>query len=78
LDDTEVELKKLYVDYELRSTIEENKKYCINTLNYDDGCILFNERIMTGTTTARLIYDADNSLYAKDLSSPVPQDYSLG
>ena len=58
---TEINLRRAIIDYQLSKGVD--KTTCAGTMGLNDGCILFNERtVSTSTTYASLDYDADNSL----------------
>lgn len=54
----EVELKKVAIDYQLKQNL--NKTDCNGSVNFDQGCVLFNERSRNGgSQLADLKWDAD-------------------
>lgn len=55
-----VEVKEAIVEYRLAEEVD--KESCNGKVNFSDGCVLFNERSQNGSTTASLIFDADNSV----------------
>lgn len=52
-----VELKKAVVDYQIAGNLD--KSSCNGLVNGDDGCVLFNQRAVNGTSTSEISYDAD-------------------
>ncbi|MFH1661473.1 MAG: hypothetical protein ABIA02_00005, partial [Candidatus Falkowbacteria bacterium] len=55
----EVELKKVIIDYQLKQDLD--KQTCNGIVDFDDGCVLFNERSQNGSAYLGLDYDADMS-----------------
>ena len=53
-----VEFKKVVVDYQSGKDID--KSSCNGSVNFEEGCILFNQRSQEGLGLAGLVYDADN------------------
>ncbi|OGF25155.1 hypothetical protein A2303_02300 [Candidatus Falkowbacteria bacterium RIFOXYB2_FULL_47_14] len=66
---TKVIINKAVVSYQLKRDL--NRTDCNGVINYEEGCVLFNERAITGgdnidVNYAALVFDADNS--------PVPEN----
>ncbi len=56
---TRVELRRAAIDYQLAAGL--NKNECNGVVNFNDGCVLFNQRSQSGPGMAGLVYDADIS-----------------
>ena len=54
---TQIELKEAIIDYILSSKLD--KTSCNGLANFEDGCVLFNERAQNGSSPSSLVYDAD-------------------
>jgi hypothetical protein len=67
-NDSKVELKKAIVDYQLKQDI--NKEDCNGVVNFEDGCVLFNERAQDGLNLAGLNYDADYNIVNPAYNTP--------
>ena len=52
-----VEFKPVIISYQLAGEVD--KTGCNGLVNFEDGCILFDERRQEGAVKSRLIYDAD-------------------
>lgn len=63
-----VELKKALVDYALDDGLD--KTSCNGLVNFEDGCVLFNERSQNGTSLNGLKYDADLTIDDQSGVSP--------
>ncbi len=55
-----VELKKVIVDYQLSKELD--KKTCNGIVDFEQGCVLFNERAQNGKVLAGLVWDADSTI----------------
>jgi hypothetical protein len=62
----EVEMKKAIVDYQLRGEVKED---CNGIVEFENGCVLFNERTQDGFAKNQVIYDADTSPGGEDQSA---------
>lgn len=56
-NNSKIELKKAAIDYQLRQDVD--KEACNGVVNFEDGCVLFNERLQDGINKADLTWDAD-------------------
>lgn len=80
-DGAEFELKKAITDYQLDKNI--NKEKCNGLVNKGEGCILFNERSITGMdkdknlNAAKLYWDADKLALNQINAAPVAGDSEL-
>ena len=54
---SKVELKKAIIDYQLKQDLD--KTTCNGIVNFEDGCVLFNQRSQNGIGLAGLDWDAD-------------------
>lgn len=54
-----VSLRKVIVDYQLAQGVDRTE--CNGEVNSDNGCVLFNERSVTGDTYQTLSYDSQNT-----------------
>ncbi|MCP4581238.1 MAG: hypothetical protein GY839_06440, partial [candidate division Zixibacteria bacterium] len=53
-----IELKKAIIDYQLKDDVDDGS--CNGLVNFSDGCVLFNERLIAGQSGySRLTYNAD-------------------
>ncbi|MEA3463461.1 MAG: hypothetical protein U9R14_00005, partial [Patescibacteria group bacterium] len=66
---SKIELKKAVIDYQLRQDLD--KTTCNGIVDFEQGCVLFNERAQNGSYPASLIWDAD--LTIKDGSGMHPE-----
>jgi hypothetical protein len=57
---TEVELKRAAVDYQVKNELDLTS--CNGSLNFNNGCVLFNQRSQNGSGVSTLVYDADTSV----------------
>ncbi|MBU0721932.1 hypothetical protein KKA93_00530 [Patescibacteria group bacterium] len=57
--DGAVELKQVIIDYQLAQDLD--KQGCNGIVNFDKGCVLFNERKQAGSNLAGLTWDADTT-----------------
>ncbi|MFA6107033.1 MAG: hypothetical protein WC745_05195 [Patescibacteria group bacterium] len=64
-DNSMLELKEAVISYQLKKNV--NKTSCNGLVNFDDGCVLFNERTYSGSGWTGLIMNADSS---KDGETP--------
>lgn len=53
------EIRKAAIDYQLKENLDSQS--CNGMVNFNDGCVLFNERSQNGSAKVSLIYDADRS-----------------
>ncbi len=67
-----VELKKVALDYQLASGIDSGS--CNGIVDFEQGCVLFNQRSQTGKTLASLDYDADLTINDGNGVAPKPED----
>lgn len=58
---TKVELKEIAIDYQLEQNVD--KETCNGVIDFEEGCILFNERAQNNTYLSNLIWDADKTVY---------------
>jgi len=66
---TRVELKKAIVDYQLKQDLD--KQSCNGIVDFEQGCVLFNERGQDGSNRVGLVWDAD--LTMKDGNGVTPE-----
>ena len=52
-----VELKPVVIDYQLAQNLDFSS--CNGVVNFDKGCVLFNQRIQDGANLKKLLFDAD-------------------
>ncbi len=64
----EVELKKAVIDYQLSDDLD--KSSCNSVVNFEKGCVLFNERARNGSSYDSLVYDADATYDDGEGASP--------
>jgi len=58
----EVEVKKAIISYRLKQDIHsDNLSDCNGVIDFDEGCVLFNEREQIGSRLSNLTIDADKS-----------------
>ncbi len=69
-----VELRKAVVDYQLKQDVD--KTTCNGIVDFEQGCVLFNERYQDGSAKASLIWDAD--LTVADGSGVTPRTGAAG
>ncbi len=69
-----IELRKAIVDYQLKQDVD--KTTCNGIVDFEQGCVLFNERYQDGSAKANLIWDAD--LTVADGSGVTPQTGAVG
>jgi hypothetical protein len=61
LNGSKVELKKAIIDYQLAKDLDKNS--CNGVVDFENGCVLFNERFQDGNSKAALKWDADLTYY---------------
>ncbi|MCK9401752.1 MAG: hypothetical protein M0Q51_17445, partial [Bacteroidales bacterium] len=71
---TKVELKKAAIDYQLKQELKTSE--CNGVVNFNDGCVLFNQRSQSGSAVKNVIYDADTSLNTPNASAPISENDS--
>lgn len=54
---SKVELKQAAVDYQLKQDLDDSS--CNGVVNFEEGCVLFNERAQNGSSLANAAWDAD-------------------
>ncbi|MFA5360142.1 MAG: carbohydrate binding domain-containing protein [Patescibacteria group bacterium] len=54
-----VELKPVVIDYQLKQDMDYTS--CNGVVNFDNGCVLFNERSQAGANLSPLIFSANNT-----------------
>ncbi|MDP2765910.1 MAG: LamG domain-containing protein, partial [Candidatus Methanoperedens sp.] len=54
---SKIELKQAAVDYQLKQDLDDTA--CNGVVNFEEGCVLFNERAQNGTALAGAAWDAD-------------------
>lgn len=65
---SEAMLKKAIVDYQLKQKLDKNS--CNGVVDFENGCVLFNERVQNGSLLAGLVFDADLTYWDGDGLSP--------
>ncbi|MDP3043236.1 MAG: hypothetical protein Q8N21_02450 [bacterium] len=65
---SKIELKQAAVDYQLKQDLDNSS--CNGIVNFEEGCVLFNERAQNGAALAGLSWDAD--LTVNDGNGVVP------
>ncbi|MCG2690481.1 hypothetical protein L6249_00190 [Candidatus Parcubacteria bacterium] len=68
-NNSKVELKQAAVDYQLKQDLDDSS--CNGIVNFEEGCVLFNERAQDGSALAGLTWDAD--LTVNDGNGVVPK-----
>ncbi|PIR13104.1 hypothetical protein COV49_03320, partial [Candidatus Falkowbacteria bacterium CG11_big_fil_rev_8_21_14_0_20_39_10] len=63
-----VELKKAVIDYQIKSGLD--KQSCNGLVNFEKGCVLFNERTQNGSSLSGLKWDADLTINDQDGVAP--------
>jgi len=76
----ETELKKTVIDYQLGKELD--KTSCNGVVDFEQGCVLFNERKQNGSALAGLSWDADLTIndgngMAPQSGNPVGQDTNV-
>jgi len=65
----EVELKKVVVNYQKKQGLDA--KTCNGVVDFNDGCVLFNQRSQNGLSLSVLNYDAETSISAPNTINPI-------
>ena len=65
----DVELKKAIIDYQINYNLD--KSSCNGVVNFEKGCVLFNERSKEGADFAGLKFDANLTIEDGDGANPV-------
>lgn len=60
-NNSKVEIKKTAIAYQLKQEVD--KESCNGIVNFEDGCVLFNERSQNGVNKIGLDWDADLTYY---------------
>jgi len=71
---TKVKLKKAAIDYQLKQELKTSE--CNGVVNFNDGCVLFNQRSQSGSAVKNVIYDADTSFNTPNVSAPTSENDS--
>lgn len=67
--DAQVILNEAMIDYQLAQDL--SRDYCNGLVNFEDGCVLFNERTIAGSAYNALAWDADRTMDDIDGITPI-------